>query len=231
MIQSLRSILLLSAGLYLLFLPSCALFNELKKSNPVASPEWRVKTYYLIEDITPEIGNRIIQEIETRMLIAPNNIQKLSEAEITALGASPKSFGFVILEGAIADMATLSRIQKTISSLSAKEVVPVTLTNAILNFQSVSGDATTKITISGDASEGSTIKIDDGSGKTIITSVDAQGKWSAVVNNNDKLSERGGIVYIQISKGTAVQYLEMNVLSKKTRRIERNELPLDVLLR
>jgi hypothetical protein len=39
------------------------------------------------------------------------------------------------------------------------------------------------------------------------------------------------LVYIQITKGSAVQYLEMNVLSKKTRRIERNELPLDVLLR
>ncbi len=226
-----RTLSLIFFSAVLLMTPSCALFNELGQSNPMGIPEWGVKTYYIIEDITPETGNMIIQEIETRIQIPPQSIQRMTAAEVKVLGGSEKAFGFVILSEAINDMVQLSRIQRTIYTISEKEKVPVTLTSSILNFQSVTGDATTRITVSGDASVGSTVKIDDGSGKTIITDVDESGKWSAVVNNNEKLSERGGLVYIQITKGSAVQYLEMNVLSKKTRRIERNELPLDVLLR
>ena len=191
---------------------------------------WKVETFYVIQDIYPELGERIMLEIQNRVLINPKAIRKLSKMEAAEVSGFYDGFGFAIHPSEISDLDKLDRIQKVITDVSEKEVVPLKLTRNILNFQSVSGDVESATKIFGEASPDSIVEVDDGSGRLVKVYADERGLWDARIIQNDRLRERNGFVYIKISKGDAIQYLEMDVLSKKMRRVNVAELPSDSVL-
>ena len=100
----------------------------------------------------------------------------------------------------------------------------------ILHFQSVSGDAAAYTEIYGEASPGAIVDIDDGSGRMVSVLTADNGTWEARIRQNDRLRDRKGYVYIRISKGAAIQFIEMDVLSKQKRRVNHSELPANSVL-
>lgn len=191
---------------------------------------WQVETFYVIQDIYPELGERIIMEIQNRVLINPKAIRRLTKSEAAEVSGLYDSFGFAIHPSEISNLDKLARIQKVITDVSEKEVVPLKLTRNVLNFQSVSGDVASATKIFGEASPDSIVEVDDGSGRLVKVYADERGLWDARIVQNDQLRARNGFVYIKISKGEAIQYLEMDVLSKKMRRVNVAELPRDSIL-
>jgi len=191
---------------------------------------WQVETFYVIQDIYPELGEQIISEIQNRVLINPKAIRQLSKLEAAEISGFYDAFGFAIHPSEISNLDKLDRIQKVITDVSEKEVVPLKLTRNVLNFQSVSGDVASATKIYGEASPDSIVEVDDGSGRIIKVYADERGLWDARIAQNDRLRVRNGFVYIKISKGEAIQYLEMDVLSKKMRRVNVSELPNDSIL-
>ena len=191
---------------------------------------WQVETFYVIQDIYPELGEQIISEIQNRVLINPKAIRQLSKLEAAEISGFYDAFGFAIHPSEISNLDKLDRIQKVITDVSEKEVVPLKLTRNVLNFQSVSGDVASATKIYGEASPDSIVEVDDGSGRIIKVYADERGLWDARIAQNDRLRVRNGFVYIKISKGEAIQYLEMDVLSKKMRRVNLEELPKDSVL-
>ena len=196
----------------------------------VISSTWQVETFYVIQDIYPELGERIILEIQNRVLINPKAIRKLSKMEAAEVSGFYDAFGFAIHPSEMSNLDKLDRIQKIITDVSEKEVVPLKLTRNVLNFQSVSGDVASATKIYGEASPDSIVEVDDGSGRLVKVYADERGLWDARIVQNDQLRARNGFVYIKISKGAAIQYLEMDVLSKKMRRVNVGELPRDSIL-
>lgn len=191
---------------------------------------WKVETFYVIQDIYPELGERIMSEIQNRVLINPKAIRKLSQPEVAEVSGFYDGFGFAIHPSEISGLDKLARIQQVITDVSEKEIVPLKLTRNILNFQSVSGDVESATKIYGEASPDSIVEVDDGSGRIVKVYADERGLWDARITQNDRLRERNGFVYIKISKGQAIQYLQMDVLSKKMRRVNEGELPRDSVL-
>jgi len=230
---------------FLLFLPIFLLFscNKFSKwlskreatttmSPPKSEivPSWNVETFYIIQDISPTIGERIVSRIATRVLVDPKKIRVLDEAEILSVTGYAGGYGFAIHPSEVTALSKLSRIQQVIVEGSEKDVVPVQLVSNILNFQSVSGDAVAYTEIYGEASPGSIVDIDDGSGSIVSVLTTDNGQWVARIRQNDRLRDRNGYVYIRISKGGAVQFLEMDVLSKQRRRVSRADLPSNSIL-
>ena len=191
---------------------------------------WKVETFYVIQDIYPELGERIMSEIQNRVLINPKAIRKLSQPEVAEVSGFYDGFGFAIHPSEISGLDKLDRIQKVITDVSEQEIVPLKLTRNILNFQSVSGAVESATKIYGEASPDSIVEVDDGSGRIVKVYADERGLWDARITQNDRLRERNGFVYIKISKGQAIQYLQMDVLSKKMRRVNAGELPRDSVL-
>jgi len=169
-------------------------------------------------------------EIQNRVLINPKAIRKLSQPEVAEVSGFYDGFGFAIHPSEISGLDKLARIQQVITDVSEKEIVPLKLTRNILNFQSVSGDVESATKIYGEASPDSIVEVDDGSGRIVKVYADERGLWDARITQNDRLRERNGFVYIKISKGQAIQYLQMDVLSKKMRRVNEGELPRDSVL-
>ena len=194
------------------------------KAQPITA--WNVETFYIIQDINPELGNRIIEELRLRVLMSPRAIRRLSREEIAEVSFVPDGFGFAIHPDEVANLSKLSRIQQVITDVSKKEVVALQLTSSVLNFQSVSGRADSFTEIFGEAPPDSFVEVDDGSGLLIEEYADQRGEWKAQITQNERLRDRNGFVYNKISKGKAVQYLEMDLLSKKRRRISVAELPV-----
>jgi len=230
---------------FLLFLPVFLLFscNKFSKwlskreatttmSPPKSEivPSWNVETFYIIQDISSTIGDRIVSSIANRVLIDPQKIRKLDAAEIVNVTGYAGGYGFAIHPSEVTSLSKLSRIQQVIVETSEQEVVPVQLVSNILNFQSVSGDAVANTEIYGEASPGSIVDIDDGSGRLVSVLTTENGQWVAQIRQNDQLRDRKGYVYIRISKGGAVQFLEMDVLSKQRRRVSHSELPSSSIL-
>lgn len=193
-------------------------------------PSWSVETYYIIQDISPSIGDQIVSRIATGVLKNQNAIRKLDLTEIADISGYRGGYGFAIHPSEITGLSKLSKIQQVITTISEQEVVPVQLVSNILHFQSVSGNAAALTEIYGEASPGSIIHIDDGSGRLLSALTDDNGRWESQIRQNDRLRDRNGYIYIRISKGGAVQFLEMDVLSKQRRRVSHSELPSNSVL-
>lgn len=193
-------------------------------------PSWSVETYYVIHDISPAIGDRIMSSIATKVLANPKAIRRLGHEEIITVTGYQDGYGFAIHPSEVTALSKLSRIQQVITEISEQEVVPVQLVSNILHFQSVSGDAAAYTEIYGEASPGSIVDIDDGSGRMVSVLTADNGTWEARIRQNDRLRDRKGYVYIRISKGAAIQFIEMDVLSKKKRRVNHSELPANSVL-
>jgi len=193
-------------------------------------PSWSVETFYVIEDIDPYLGDQIISQIATRVLMNPKAIRRLSDTEIMDVAGYAGDFGFAVHPSEITAISKLSRIQQVITDISQKEIVPVQLVSTVLHFQSLSGSAAAYTEIFGEAPSGSIVDIDDGSGELVSVLTGENGQWEARIRQNDRLRDRNGYVYIKISKGRAIQFLEMDVLSKQKRNVNHSDLPANSVL-
>lgn len=229
----------------LLVIPLLALFScnkltkLLSKKEPITeiSPPkaqklstWSVETYYLIQDVHPELGDRIMGKVQSQVLNNPTAIRKLDLDEIEAISGYRGGYGFAIHPSEVSNLSKLSRIQQIITDISKQEVVPLKLVSNIFNFQSVSGSAIAYTRIYGEASPGSVIEVDDGSGILVSALADKERQWQARIRQSTQLRARNGFVYIRISKGKAIQYLEMDVLSKQRKRVNYGDLPKNSIL-
>ncbi len=213
-----------------------------KKQPPITYPsspapkaqqiaKWNVETSYIMEDVTPELGHRIMKEVSSKILKNINAIRELTVEEYKAAGINYNSaFGFAIHPDEVASLSKLSSIQQVIMDFSEKEVVPLQLVRNVLYFESVYGAATSFTRIYGVASGGAMIEIDDGSNDIVKTRTNEVGEWFAEIRQNKELSKRNGIVYVKITKGSAIQYLAMNILDKSQRKISISEVPRNSIL-
>ncbi len=199
------------------------------KAQPIA--KWNVETSYIMEDVTPELGHRIMKEVSSKILKNPNAIRELTIEEYEEAGISYNSaFGFAIHPDEVSALSKLSSIQQVIMDFSEKEVVPLQLVRNVLYFESVYGAATSFTRIYGVASGGAIIEIDDGSNELVKTRTNEGGEWFAEIRQNSELSRRNGIVYVKITKGSAIQYLAMNILDKSQQKILLSEVPRNSIL-
>ncbi len=193
--------------------------------------KWSVETSYIMEDVTPALGRRIMKEVSSKILKNPNAIRELTFEEYQEAGVNYNSaFGFAIHPKEVSALSKLSSIQQVIMDFSEKEIIPLELDRNVLHFKSVYGAATAFTRIYGVAPDRATITIDDGSNKIVTTTTNEAGEWFAEVQQNKELSNRNGIVYVKIRKDGVIQYLAMNILDKSQRKIVLSEIPRNSIL-
>lgn len=230
--------------LLIVFLSSCGkikrFFGPKKPPTIYSSPpaptaqkiaKWSVETSYIMEDVTPALGHRIMEEVSLKILKNPNAIRELTFDEYQKAGVNYNSaFGFAIHPDEVSALSKLSSIQQVILDFSEKEIVPLELVSNVLRFKSVYGAAAAFTRIYGVAPDGATISIDDGSNEIVTTETNEVGEWFAEIRQNPELSKRNGIVYVKIIKSNVVQYLAMNILDRSQRKIVISEIPRNSIL-
>lgn len=193
--------------------------------------KWNVETTYIMEDVTPALGNRIMKEVSSKILKNPNAIRELSIEEYKEAGLDYNAtFGFAIHPDEVSSISKLSSIQQVIMDFSEKEIVPLELISNVLRFKSAYGAAAAFTRIYGVAPARAIITIDDGSNEIVTSTTNEAGEWFAEVRQNPELSKRNGIVYVKIENGSVVQYLAMNILDRSQRKIVLSEIPRNSIL-
>ncbi len=181
----------------------------------VAGQGWGVETTYLIESIDEDAKLRLEGELKH-----PYDRYGL---HVVDRGERGEPFQFRLTN--LRSMRDLRAVQAVIQRVSKTARVPVVLQESVMRFASVYGQGRATISVAGSATPGASVVLDVGD-EEVHGTVDVDGQWRVEISRSSKLSQRGGWIYALIRKGTARQYLRINVLdTAASERILPDDLP------
>ena len=176
--------------------------------------QWNVPTSFTIQDLDDNTWNRVRTEFENRTW----PMQKLTDQENTR--------SFVIGATSIPQMQDLKKVQEAITNVSKTNSVPIQMTSASLNFQSVKVSAATRITVSGSATPGAEVWIDVG--QTREVDVGSDGRWTTEVSGEEGArikKEQNGNAYVLVRNNAVCRYQQIAIPSGTSQDVGWDSLP------
>ncbi len=176
--------------------------------------QWSVPTSFTIQDLDDNTWNRVRAEFENRSW----PMQNLTDQENTR--------SFVMEAASIPQMQALKEVQEAITNVSTTTSVPVQMTSASLNFQSVNVVVAPRIIVSGSATPGAEVWVDVG--QTREVEVGSDGRWTINVSGEEGgriMREQNGNAYVLVRNNAVCRYQQIEILSGTSQDVGWDSLP------